>query len=126
MPQHWVCFTCRKQFRKPDMMNQRLNTARAGDERVRCCGKCKSEMVDMGRFFKPPRRDDLEYWGNMQLLAEDGIRFASGNMTIFLRILGGKKSNKRSVKQMIAFLVCNSRSEGEILLHKISRKRLKE
>src|SRR5262245_24390765 len=53
--EHWVCFECRKMFKRPFRAeNDGLDpTAPA---RPYVCPQCRKPMINMGLYFEPPRR----------------------------------------------------------------------
>lgn len=59
---HWACIACRY-------------TTKARIEGP--CPQCRKVMVDLGRDFKAPRRDDTRQWQKIAVLFERGIRFDS-------------------------------------------------
>ncbi len=77
---HWVCFGCRKMFRKP-----------RGIE-ASPCPQCAAQMVDMGRYFEPPRNSNIRLWNRIKQLAETGFRFSSASSRSFVF---GKWSERR-------------------------------
>lgn len=58
---HWVCFACRKMFRKfaPSCV----------------CPQCAEPMTEMGAYFEPPKRSNYRIWEMLNALARDGYRF---------------------------------------------------
>src|SRR5579872_3366756 len=65
---HWVCFSCRKMFRK---MNRQAATSAA------LCPQCRQAMTDMGPHFETPKISNRRLWALMQELAQAGYRFHS-------------------------------------------------
>jgi hypothetical protein len=63
---HFACLPCRYTGKLP----QRL------DEPPRC-PHCHSGMIDLGKDFKAPRRQNLAQWRKVTLLADAGITFDS-------------------------------------------------
>ena len=58
---HWVCFTCRKMFRKSAQ---------------NCvCPECAEPMIEMGAYFEPPKKSNPRMWEVLKELACDGYRF---------------------------------------------------
>lgn len=132
---HWVCFTCRKQFRKPlhfwssaswSIPHQNLNWIHRELQTQCSCPQCGKAMINMGKYFKAPRREAVQEWEKLQRLAEHGIRFSSEGNVAFLRLLGGKRPNKKATGQMIACCLCHTATEGQRLLLKIVRKKTSE
>ena len=58
---HWVCFGCRKMFRK--------------SVRDCVCPQCAEPMAEMGAYFEPPKRSNVRMWEMLNALARDGYRF---------------------------------------------------
>lgn len=77
-------------------------------------------MVDMGKYFRPPRRANKKAWEQMRLLAEHGIRFRSEGTVAYQRMATGPKPSLRKTKQSIAACPCHTRTEGQRLLRKIT------
>lgn len=61
----FVCFVCRKVFRKPYSLS------------VRLCPQCTAPMTMLGRKFHAPKKTDLHQWKKVQYLAERGFLFQS-------------------------------------------------
>ncbi|MBU1350560.1 MAG: hypothetical protein KKB95_01560 [Gammaproteobacteria bacterium] len=61
----YVCFNCRKAFRKPDSDTPRL------------CPQCRAEMVMLNRKFSAPKMTDVEQWRKVEFLVGCGFRFQS-------------------------------------------------
>ena len=60
-----ACFECRKSFKIADY-----------DERnCHKCPECTRPLRFMGRYFKTPKRSDLEQWRKVQKLWNAGFRF---------------------------------------------------
>lgn len=57
---HYACFECRVAFKE------------CSD-----CPECEMPMVEMGRDFKAPPRNDRKWWRNAEILANAGFRFES-------------------------------------------------
>ncbi len=132
---HWVCFVCRKQFRKPlrqkcssewSAAHQTLTWKREVLQADLSCPECHTTLVNMGKYFRPPRRENKQEWENVRRLAEHGIRFTSSGTMAFLRFVGGPRFDKEAVYQMIACCPCHTRTEGQRLLLKIARKPRKQ
>ena len=114
---HYVCFTCRKQFRKPSAA---LYTADAGgrerllgrgvDEAAFSypCPQCGQVMRLIGKNFRAPRQDDREAWAIAKQLLYAG--FDHGHST-------GLAYPTR-LKDVDPFLKRWRLSEGEKLLEK--------
>ena len=76
---HWVCFHCRKMFKRnnfcewPDSQKRRFST-----EPIARCPQCRVPMTDMGVDFRPPRKADRKAWRTANSLAKQGIYFCDG------------------------------------------------
>lgn len=114
---HHVCFSCRKQFRKPvTVRGQRLasgkSEARYGHFDVSVlypCPQCGQTMTHMGKNFRAPALDDLEGWEIARQLATAGFRH---------KYRTGQEYPTR-LRDVDAFLKRHvPRSDGEKLLEK--------
>src|SRR5579872_559379 len=56
-PGHWVCFGCRKMFRK--------------SAQACVCPQCAVPMIEMGPYFEPPKRSNRQMWDVLNALARD-------------------------------------------------------
>src|SRR4051812_18227954 len=94
---HWVCFDCRKMFRKPPRAQQEPSASGY------VCPECKQSMCDMGVYFEPPRRNATRRWAILQLLAQNGIRFRSEGAKAFVQgfILEDHRPNLNRVKERL-------------------------
>lgn len=61
--QHYVCFSCRKTFKKSLPSRRRL------------CPQCQQPMTNMGTDFKAPPQKDGRQWRKVQALARAGVYF---------------------------------------------------
>jgi DNA-directed RNA polymerase subunit RPC12/RpoP len=61
----FVCFACRKSFRKPRTVEPRR------------CPQCAGPVTMLGRKFCPPKAAQIEQWKKVQYLAEHGFLFHS-------------------------------------------------
>ena len=61
----FVCFVCRKSFRKPYTVDTRV------------CPECSRPMVMLSRKFSAPRKHEIEQWKKVQVLVEHGFLFQS-------------------------------------------------
>ena len=68
-PGHWVCFGCRKMFRK--------------SAQACVCPRCAVPMIEMGPYFEPPKRSNRQMWDVLNALARDGYRFHSEGSRAF-------------------------------------------
>jgi hypothetical protein len=120
--EHWVCFSCRKQFRKPYInLWPFVSPALRPTRPEYSCPECKTPMVDMGKYFRPPRSNDRQGWESMRRLAAHGYRFRSESSMAFLRYIGGTRLAKRDIEAALAYYVY--KTDGERLLHKIDQKK---
>lgn len=110
---HWVCFACRKQFRKPPL---RTSEAGGGEYQTFLCPQCKGSMVDMGRYFRPPRREDTRAWRHLWLLAEHGYRFRTEGSVAWARFVLSSTTGRLVARPLIANCACHTRTEGQRLL----------
>ena len=71
----FVCFGCRKSFKKsaPDFKPFFLTDAEIGRARF-ACPQCKQNLHFVGRYFKTPRFCDLKQWRKVGMLYEQGWR----------------------------------------------------
>ena len=58
-----VCFACRKSFKKPASLSQRL------------CPDCRGPLTQLSRKFKAPKARDLSQWSKVRYLVDHGFRF---------------------------------------------------
>ena len=61
----YVCFGCRKTFRKPPSQD------------ARTCPECTTPMVMLNRKFSSPKQRDAEQWRKVKQLVEHGFYFFS-------------------------------------------------
>ncbi|MEF2278984.1 hypothetical protein V3W47_11810 [Deinococcus sp. YIM 134068] len=120
-PSHYVCFECRKQFRKPLIFQATRspsgnlsNTHGLGmDAATYPCPQCSQAMIQMGKNFRAPAQADAEGWEVARRLAAAGFRH--GHTT-------GQKYPTR-LKDVAAFLEKNGqRTDGEELLRRWAKK----
>ena len=65
--QHFVCFGCRKMFKKPPAAEQSEFARASTHEEYRpTCPECRQPMHNMGREFEPPRRNDVKAWREVE------------------------------------------------------------
>lgn len=60
----FVCFVCRRSFRRPGVNR---------DEAP--CPVCGNRTIRLSRKFKPPRRGDVKQWAKVETLVRLGFRF---------------------------------------------------
>lgn len=65
--EHFVCFACRKMFKKP-AHSDRSEFSRAGsyEEYHPVCPECGLPMHNMGKEFAPPRQNDKKAWREVE------------------------------------------------------------
>jgi DNA-directed RNA polymerase subunit RPC12/RpoP len=61
----FVCFTCRKSYRKPHTLASRY------------CPQCSTPMTMLGRKFHTPKMTAIDQWKKVQYLARHGFLFQS-------------------------------------------------
>src|SRR5262245_33654904 len=74
---HWACFDCRKSFHNVPSLEPE-------EGKNRRCPDCGKQMLDMGIYFEPPRRQARKAWAIMRLLAENGYTFQSEGSKAFI------------------------------------------
>ena len=123
--QHWVCFECRKQFRRtiPPIGLPTPKQEYEANER-QPCPVCAAPTVNMGRYFCPPRRNDRRAWEQMRLLANEGMRFYSGGAKYCWRIEGVTQKSIRVTQRRLQKWKEQPRTQGEMLLQQIAQKRV--
>lgn len=60
----FVCFVCRRSFKR-----------RAEDRDEMACPVCGNTTIRLSRKFKPPRRADVRQWAKVEALVRLGFRF---------------------------------------------------
>lgn len=88
----FVCFGCRKSFRKPHLLG------------VRLCPQCRVPMTMLGRKFHAPKKNETVQWKKVQFLATHGFLFQS----IYIATPSGGKQvvpYPRTLKEAIAFVL---------------------
>lgn len=119
--EHWVCFSCRKQFRKPRPGHGAPRGVRQPlEERVALCPECGAALISMGKYFRPPRREDRRAWAAFADLAEHGVRFHSEGVVAFTGVYRGTRIKRRRAAQIIGDCPCHTRTEGQRLLRVIA------
>jgi NAD-dependent SIR2 family protein deacetylase len=75
----FACFHCRKVFRKPYLpTGEQRQDARGRWYPVMkppTCPDCGESMIDMGRYFKPPKRTNVQQWEKVRQLRQNGVIF---------------------------------------------------
>ena len=125
LPQHWVCFHCRKQFRKEPDLNKDEGLFDGKSDRKGClCPECKHPMINMGKYFQVPRRRDRKAWKQLHQWAEHGVRFHMEGTAYRMRhILSVPNLSQRHTKLLIEECPCHHQTEGQCLLLSFDRKR---
>jgi len=78
--QHFVCFACRKMFKKPPASEQsKYLPASANDEYQPVCPDCGRPMHNMGKEFEPPRQNDIKAWRDVE---RDHVEIQNRSMTV--------------------------------------------
>jgi len=96
---YFVCFHCRKMFRKPLLRFNYGGTAE-GKENLRCA-ECGESLVNVGRGFEPPRRHDVKSWRRLELMhakPENWFAASDGDRSSF-RIVGPLKYHAKPPRQ---------------------------
>ena len=63
--ERWVCFHCRKVWRKLFARRDGLSYQKDPEFQSFSCPACKTPLVDMGYRFCPPPRKDKRAWNNL-------------------------------------------------------------
>lgn len=58
-----ACFSCSKSFKLH------------GEGKDKVCPECEGPIYEMGRSFKPPKKNDKKQWEKVKLLYSAGFRF---------------------------------------------------
>jgi hypothetical protein len=92
--EHWVCFDCRKMFRKVSRWGTHIEGL------PHECPECKQPMRDMGIYFEPPRRNDIDAWKRLELLASRGFTFHSEGSKAYIKsfIFNVKRPSVRNLR----------------------------
>jgi len=61
----FACFHCRKMVRKP--MPRSCFPAIMHSSQGLTCAECGTTLIFVGRYFEPPRRNDLKAWKRSEL-----------------------------------------------------------
>ena len=61
----FVCFHCRKMIRKP-LPRTRYSEIERKPEGAPCA-ECGNALIFVGRYFEPPRRNDVKAWKKIEL-----------------------------------------------------------
>ena len=69
----YVCFRCRKMF---NTHGERSGTGRPPENFARhACPQCGEVMTYPGRYFKPPKQNEVEAWQVAETLIKQGYLF---------------------------------------------------
>ncbi|HKQ91576.1 MAG TPA: DUF433 domain-containing protein [Blastocatellia bacterium] len=100
--EHWVCFECRKMFKRPFRLENDGVDPKA-PARPYVCSQCREPMINMGLYFEPPRQDELASWKRMRLLADFGYFFYSEGAKSYIDnfILGTPPSSVRELRRRL-------------------------
>jgi DNA-directed RNA polymerase subunit RPC12/RpoP len=71
---HYACFDCRKMFNQAPWV-RRIDRSKARSEITVPCPQCGQPMRNMGKEFKPPRRNNVQQWRKIKLLYHRGYRW---------------------------------------------------
>lgn len=74
-PHHFTCFDCRKMFKKTikyEFVLQYSSYPEFFDKYRPICPDCGRNMLNMGRGFRPPKRNDLKKWRILERQARAG------------------------------------------------------
>ena len=98
--QHYVCFECRKTFKKPFTTSDQY-----------LCPQCRLPMTNMGTDFKAPPQKDLKQWRKAEILAREGILFFPSHAN---NLPGNRPAILKDLPQFLREI--NPPSESERLL----------
>ena len=117
---HWVCFGCRKQFRKPLRLEHLPLEAQPPAEAGSPCPGCGGSLVDMGRYFRPPAKADVKAWNEWRQIAEHGTRLNTEGSVAWIAFVLRYTTGKLSAAAIIRNCPCQGRFPGRVLLQNIS------
>ena len=103
--EHWVCFSCRKMFKRPSYLeNDGANPK--SPVIAHKCPQCDEGMINMGLYFEPPPQRDLAAWQRMELLAEFGYFFyTDGSKSIIEKsIVGNPPLSPRELRRSLEII----------------------
>ncbi|GBF06328.1 hypothetical protein DAERI_080119 [Deinococcus aerius] len=84
---HYVCFNCRKQFRKPfatiskvDLSEREISKFQGVDAEGFSypCPQCGQELQLIGKNFRAPKQGDLKGWAIARQLVQAGFGYGAG------------------------------------------------
>lgn len=65
--EHFVCFSCRKMFKRPSIADVPVHERPASYEEYRpTCPECGRLMHNLGKEFEPPKQRDLKAWREVE------------------------------------------------------------
>jgi len=117
---HFACFVCRKAFKQWQWKACDEDTFRTKQRlkhvpRKIVCPVCAKPMTDMGLDFKAPRKNNVEAWAILEILARNGYRFWGCGCSVGFT----PPSTLREVSEWLSKR--HDRSKGEELLNKFDR-----
>ena len=100
--EHWVCFECRKMFKRPFRVENDGADPKT-PARPYVCPQCREPMINMGIYFEPPRQNDLASWKRMRMLADFGYFFYSevAKSVIEHRYLGSPPPSVQELRERL-------------------------
>jgi uncharacterized protein (DUF433 family) len=121
--EHWVCFECRKMFKRPFRIeNDNVNPKSPAHPYF--CPQCREQMINMGLHFEPPRQEDIASWERMRLLADFGYFFYSEGAKSYIQYFF-LSSPPPSLRELRRRLVLDEKTMDE-RRHSERLRRLKE
>ena len=101
--EHWVCFECRKMFKRPFRIENDGADPKA-PARPYICPQCRETTINMGLYFEPPRQDDLASWKRTRLLADFGYFFYTEGAKAYIEhyLLGAPPPSVRELRERLA------------------------
>lgn len=78
---HYACFNCRKSFKRRLLHDINRELHSINDSVSAKCPECTKTMVDMGKDFEAPKKNDIKAWEHIQNLYTSGITFHSCGCT---------------------------------------------
>ena len=108
---HFACFECRKSFKKKHWLAIRS-----------VCPECAGKLQSMGPDFKAPKRNDIEQWQKVKLLADNGIYFHSCGCSG-----PGERPNRlRDVPSFLERKAKERQTPGQAFLERLDRLKAKQ
>lgn len=108
---HHACFACRKAFHKPADLSE-TGWVVLG-KTLYPCPDCGQPMTPMGKNFKAPKREDLEAWQVLEILANKGFLHDHNTATQY----------PTKLRDLEAFLEAHApKSEGEKMLADLKKR----